>query len=129
MFAAGGPVSISSGGSVDFEARNADGDTFATSYGNILIRRPGMYYAAITVDIPKNTEVDTVMRLELDNQNITPPEIAVATAGDCITSNFTGHTVFHANAGSLLKLTSLRDMDVGCTTAQPVFTLTLIRIR
>ncbi len=106
-----------------------DSRYFTTSYGNILIRRPGLYYAAVTVDIPKNTEIDTVMRLELDNQNITPPEIAVATVCDGSTSNFAGHTVFHAGAGSLLKLSSLREMVVDSSTAQPIFTLTLTRIR
>ena len=113
---------------MDLEARSIDSRYFSTSYGSILIRRPGMYYAAVTVDIPKNTEVDTVMRLELDNQNITPPEIAVSTSCDGTTSNFAGHAVFRASAGSLLKLSSLRELTIDSGTAQPVFTVTLFRI-
>lgn len=110
------------------EPRSVDSNYFSTSYGSILIRRPGLYYAAITVDVPAHTEVDTIMRLELDNQNISPPEIAVTTTDDETTSNYAGHTVFHANAGSLLKLSSLRDFCVHCTTAQPLFTITLFKL-
>ena len=128
MFSADGPIRLSEGGTVNLEASHVDSSYFSTSYGSILIRRPGLYYAAVTVDIPGNTEVDTVMRLELDNQNITPPEIAVTTNDDETTSNYAGHTVFHAKAGSLLKLRSLREMAVHCATSQPVFTLTIFRI-
>ena len=128
LFSVGGPISLSAGGSVELEARNVDARCFTTSYGSILIRRPGLYYAAVTVDIPKHTEVDTVMRLELDNHNIMPPEIAVTTDCGDTTANFAGHTIFHAGAGSLLKLCSLREMIIDCGTAQPVFTVTLFRI-
>ena len=32
---------------------SADSEAFSTSYGSILIRRPGLYFAAVTVDIPE----------------------------------------------------------------------------
>ena len=44
------------------------------------------------------------------------------------THNFSGSTVFFASCGSLIKLSSLRELTIDQTTAQPVFTLTLIRI-
>ena len=83
----------------------------------------------MTADIPRRTEVDTTLRLELNNQIISPPEIAVVTDCDDETHNFAGSTVFFANANSLIKLSSLRELTISNTTAQPVFTLTLIRIR
>jgi hypothetical protein len=87
-----------------------------------------VYFAAVTVDIPGNAEVDTVIRLELDGRSIAPPEIAVTTNGGETTANYAGHAVFHAGAGSLLRLCSLNAMRVDCATAQPVFTLILFRI-
>ena len=127
-FSASGPIRLSEGGTVGFEACHADSDAFSTSYGSILIRRPGLYFAAVTVDIPANTETDTVMRLELDHQNIAPHEIAVNTCDDGTTSNYAGHAVFHAKAGSLLKLRSLKELSIHCAAAQPVFTLTIFRL-
>ena len=68
------------------------------------------------------------MRLELGNQALVPPEIAVTTAIDGATDNYAGHTVFHARAGELLKLSTLEALTISQTTAQPVFTLTLIKL-
>lgn len=128
VFSASGPIRLSEGGTVGFEACHADSEAFSTSYGSILIRRPGLYFAAVTVDIPANTEADTVMRLELDHQNIAPPEIAVNTCDDGTTSNYAGHAVFHAKAGSLLKLRSLKELTIHCAATQPVFTLTIFQL-
>ena len=128
MFSADGPIRLPEGGCVGLEVSRADSDYFTVSRGGILIRRPGVYFAAVTVDIPGSTEVDTVLRLELDGRSIAPPEIAVTTNDDETTANYAGHAVFHAGAGSVLRLSSLRGINVGCATTHPVFTLTLFRI-
>lgn len=128
VFSADGPIRLPEGGCVGLEVSRADSDYFTVSRGGILIRRPGVYFAAVTVDIPGSTEVDTVLRLELDGRSIAPPEIAVTTNDDETTANYAGHAVFHAGAGSVLRLSSLRGINVGCATTHPVFTLTLFRI-
>lgn len=128
VFTANGPLNLSPGSAVNFENRGGDPHCFGNSYGSILIRHPGLYFAAITVDIPKNADADTVMRLELDGRAITPPEIAVCTGCSGGPCNFCGHAIFRACAGSLLKLVTLRELSIECTTAQPVFTVTLFRI-
>ena len=129
VFTAGGPLNLSPGSAVNFENRGGDPHCFGNSYGSILIRHPGLYFAAISVDIPKNADADTVMRFELDGRAITPPEIVMSTdCGGCAT-NFCGHAIFQACAGSLLKLITLRELFIECTTAQPVFTVTLFKIR
>ena len=128
VFTAGGPLNLSAGSAVNFENHGGETHCFGNSYGSILIRHPGLYFVAVTVDIPKNADVDTVMRFELDGRAITPPEIAVcAGCGGCA-SNFCGHAIIQACAGSLLKLVTLREFFIECTTAQPVFTVTLFRI-
>ena len=128
VFTADAPICLSAGDAVDFEVCSTDAHCFTTSYGNILIRRPGLYCAAVTVNIPKNVETDTVMQLELDGQCIAASETAVSTICDGSTSNFAGHAIFRAGSGSLLKLVSRRALSIDCSAAQPVFTLTLFKI-
>ena len=129
VFTAGGPLNLSPGSAVNFETHGSESHCFGNSYGSILIRHPGLYFIAISVDIPKNADVDTVMRLELDGRAVAPPEIAVCTDCRGCASNFCGHAVLHAGAGSLLKLVTLHELFIECSTAQPVFTVTLLRIR
>ena len=129
MFEADCPVSLAAGGSVDFEARSADARYFGESRGNVLIRRPGLYYAAITVNIPKDVCTDTVLNLEMEGRSDALLSLPVATQDDCTASNFAASAVFHAKAGALLKLTTLNDLCVPCGCGHPLITLTLIKIR
>jgi len=127
VFFAHGAISLSAGGAVPLTARYADAQCFSCSYGNILIRRPGLYYAAVTMDVPGDCPISTVIRLELDNQAVCPPEIPVDTGCGGPAANFAGHTVFHARAGSLLKLSSLEAISLPDSGRQS-FTLTLFRL-
>lgn len=122
VFSASGPISLPAEGAVNLNARNVNADFFTASCGSIRIRRSGLYYAAVTADIPCESAVDTILRLELGSQPLVPPELAVTTG------NYAGHTVFHARAGELLKLSTLEALTISQTTAQPVFTLTLIKL-
>jgi len=128
VFALNGPVNLTPGCAVALTQRESNTDLFEADHGSIVIRESGFYYVAITVDIPKNAQVDTTMQLELNNRTLLPPRLAVSTSGDCTTGNFAGHTVFAAEAGSVLKLDSQEYMNVHCSPAQQVFTLTLIRL-
>ena len=128
VFTANGPINLSAGGTINLTGRNVNTDCFTTSFGSIRIRRAGIYFAMVTADIPVGTCVDTTLRLELGNQALVPPELAIVTHSDCESHNFAGSTVFCAKAGELLKLSTLDALTIGQTTAQPVFTLTLIQI-
>ena len=128
MFTANGPINLSAGGTINLTGRNVNTDCFTTSFGSIRIRHTGIYFAMVTADIPIGTCVDTTLRLELGNQVLVPPELAIVTHSDCDTHNFAGSTVFCAKAGELLKLSTLDALTISQTTAQPIFTLTLIQI-
>ena len=128
VFTADGPINLSAGGTINLTCRNVNTDCFTTTYGSIRIRRAGIYFAMVTADIPVGTCVDATLRLELGNQVLVPPELSIVTHSDCDTHNFAGSTVFCARAGELLKLSTLDALTVSQTTAQPVFTLTLIQI-
>ena len=107
---------------------SGDGKGCSACHGGIRLRRPGIYCVMVSVDIPQNADVDTVMRLELDGRILTPPEIHVDTQGCECARSHTGCATFCANAGSTLRLTTLRELNVPCTSARPVFTVTVVRI-
>lgn len=108
--------------------QNVCSHTFSTSYGSILIRRPGTYYAAITADIPAGTEVETALHFELNGQPLDCPALNIDTCGGCGATNYAASGVFRAGAGSLLKLIGMNDLNICKAGAQPVFTVTLIRL-
>lgn len=127
LYAANGPISLQAGGIVPWTARNVNGNDFILNNGSIQILRSGMYYAALTADIPANTAVNTTIGMSLNNQPIVPPQLVINTASEAENNNYAGHTIFYANEGSVLQVNSLNAMTVGATT-QPVFTLTLFRL-
>lgn len=128
MFSVNGPIALTAGSSATLATRNVSSDCFTSSYGNVLFRRSGVYYAALTVDIPENSVVDTTVKLDLDGQEIVPSAINVTTTSDSASDNFAGHAVFRAEEGSVLKIVSKDAMTVNQATATPLFTLTLVRI-
>lgn len=127
LYAANGPISLQAGGIVPWTARNVNGNDFILNNGSIQILRSGMYYAALTADIPANTTVNTTIGMSLNNQPIVPPQLVINTASEAENNNYAGHTIFYANEGSVLQVNSLNALTVGATT-QPVFTLTLFRL-
>lgn len=128
VYAACAPLSVSAGDAVPLSLQNACSHTFSTSYGSILIRRPGIYYAAVAADIPACAEVETALSFELNGQTIDCPALNIDTCGGCGAMNYAASGVFRAGAGSLLKLISMNDLNICKACAQPVFTITLIRL-
>lgn len=128
VFAVNGPFNVSGGGDICLSARNVNSHFFAINGGNIIIRQPGVYHASVTMDVPVGMDVDTVLQMELDNQRLVPPEIAVTTDSHSSTHNYAGHTMFHAAAGSVLKLSTLNTLCCHNATSHPIITLTLAKI-
>jgi len=122
-FTAYGPFSLAPGGTVPLAGMSCE-----CSAGSVVIPSDGVYYAVISVEVPDCVDAETCIRLELDDRRLTPPEINVSACGSCAAHSYTGHAVFQAAAGSLLKLTSTEALNVPDATSQPVFTLTLIRL-
>jgi hypothetical protein len=128
MFSAGGRLCLAAGESVEFEAQETTGGCFGVSYGSIVIRRSGTYCAAVTVDIPKGAEVDTVMRLELSGRSAPLAEIPVEKDCGGASANFAGHAVFTAGEGAVLKLTTLNDFEIPCGCGRPIIKLLIHRV-
>lgn len=128
VFALSGPVSLCAGGAVEFSPCDVNPDCFACKKGCIVLRRPGLYRATLTADIPRFTEVDTALRLERNGKAIPAAEINVE-AGECASAmNYTADAIFEADAGDQLKIRITNAVNIDCTAGRNVFRLTLYRI-
>lgn len=124
MFAINGPFDFVPGCTVGLKARGADARFFSVYDGCITIRRAGTYHLAVIVNIPMGETADTVLSLDLDGQRLVPPELAIET---CSGNDYAGHTVFHAEAGSVLKLNTRNALCCAATHA-PVISMILTRL-
>lgn len=126
VFTLGAPVCAGCGEALCLTAR-AGSDCFSANGSGITIRQSGVYYAAITVDCPCDTAVDTVFHMELDGQCLSLPEVAVNNAYGSMSGNFSGNAIFQAHAGSVLRLSTLNALNIS-SASHPVVTLTLFKI-
>ena len=122
-FTSYGPFSITDGGTIPLTGQSCE-----CTAGGIVIPQDGVYYAVVSVNVPVNTDMDTCIRLELNDRRLTPPDIDIHAYGSCAAHSYSGNAVFRAEAGSLLRLVSTEPISCPDVTAQPVFTLTLIRL-
>ena len=122
-FTSYGPFSIADGGTIPLT-----GQCCECTAGGIVIPQDGVYYAVVSVNVPCGTDMDTCIRLELNDRRLTPPDISVHACGSCTTHSYSSNAVFRAEAGSLLRLISTEHISCPDATAEPVFTLTLVRL-
>ena len=127
-FAADTPVELAAGDAVELSPTFANTGDFTASQEGVRIHRAGDYLAVYTVHIPAQHAVSSRFLLTLDGARIEASAQDVATVADCSTNGYTMHAMFHAEAGSLLKLVSLRPVSVCASSASNVFTLSLTRI-
>lgn len=124
-----GPVDVAAGGAINVVERDTNTNLLSVEGGRIILRAPGVYYAAVTTDIPLEIAVNTVLQMELNSRILTQPQIAVeTTTSDTAASNYAGHTVFQAECGSVLRLLSQSALNITTASTQPIFTLTLVRL-
>lgn len=110
--------------------QSGSGRCFSVTGNEIVLQSPGVYYAALSVDVPAQTAVDSVIGLQLNGVPVSPPQLeVVTTATGESTMNYTGSGVFSASAGSVLQVVSSDAFSVPDTTAQPVLSLVLVRLR
>ena len=111
------------------EMREGDDNFFTVCGGSITLEAGGAYHAALTVDVPPDNIVDSILAIELDGYPLTPPGLTVtADTTDGSTANYAANCIFHAEAGSVLRLTASDPISINAATAQPVFTLVLMKL-
>lgn len=128
VFTLGGAVHISAGGTAEFAPCDVNPDYFTCRGGSIVIRRPGLYRAVLTVEIPKFTEADTVLRLELNGKPIPAAEIHVDAADCAAAVSYTTDAVFEACAGAKLKMRASNALNIGREGGGTLIKMTIHRI-
>lgn len=128
VFTLSGAVHISAGGAAEFAPCDVNPDSFTCRGSSIVIRRPGLYRAALTVEIPKFTEADTVLHLDLNGNAIPAAEIAVDAADCAAAVSYTTDAVFEACAGAKLKLRATNALNIGREGGGTLIKLTIYRI-
>ena len=128
VFSANGPINLTAGEAIPWTVRDATINDFTVSGGAIQINNAGYYHALLNANIPANTEVSTILHLELNGQAIDASRMAVTTSNQASAHNFTGSTVIYAPAGATLRTITQSAATINLTTAQPIFALTLVKL-
>ena len=128
VFSLGGSVHLSVGGAAEFAPRDVNPDYFSCRGDAIVIRRPGLYRAVLTADIPKFTEADTILGLDLNGKRIPAAEMALDAADCASATSYTTDAIFEANAGDKLRMCTANALNVNCGSDRNLFKLTIYRI-
>lgn len=127
-FTAAAPVQLGPGGNVNFTAAGGNPDGFSVESGGIRIENAGTYMAIYTVNVPANAAVSSRFVLTMNGSSIPASAMDVSATADDGTGGNTISTLFTAEEGSLLNLSSLSPVSIGASPASNIFTLTLIAI-
>lgn len=115
IFTLSAPVQLSAGDAVEFTPCDVNPDGFSCRGDSIVLRRPGLYRAVLTADIPKFTDTDTVLSLRLNGEPIAAAEMALDTNNCSSATNSTFDAIFEANAGDRLRVCTSNALTVGCS--------------
>ena len=128
VFTLNGSVHLDAGGAAEFTPGDVNPDCFACKKDGIILRRRGLYRAVLTADIPKFTEAETVLSLDLNGSSLPGADLAVD-VNDCASAmNYTAEAIFEAVAGAKLKLFTSGSLNISCVDNRNIIRLILYRI-
>lgn len=114
IFTLSTPVRLSAGDAVEFTPCDVNPDGFACRGDSIVLRRPGLYRAVLTANIPKFTDTDTVLSLQLNGEPIAAAEMTLDTNDCSSATNSALDAIFEASAGDRLRVCTFNALTVGC---------------
>lgn len=127
MFMAMAPTAVAPNGIIPLVGCNGlyYDEKLAVNGGMITIEEGGTYLASYTVRVPEGAEVDSTITL---NVNDASQSSAIANVGGGAPNSFTAQAIFEACDRSTVTLRSSDAINVTDTSAQPLFTLSLVRL-
>ncbi len=127
LFSAMLPMAVAANGIVPLASNNCIGavSEFPVNSGLITVEEQGTYLATYTVRVPEGQTVDSTFTL---NVNDASQSSAVVEAGGQGPMGFTGQAIFDVRDRSTVTLRSSDAINVTETAAQPLVTLTLVRL-
>ena len=103
-------------------------DSFDVNSGLITLEKAGTYLASYNVQVPGAVALDTTVTLNVENASQAPAAMEVITAEGDATSSFSAQAIFQADEGDTVSLRTTDAINATDTAAQPIFTLSLVRI-
>lgn len=100
-------------------------EDFALNSGLITLKRAGTYMATYTVRVPEGATLDTIATL---NVNDASQSSAITQVGGTAPYATTAQAVFEADAGDTVTLRTSEAINIATTNAQPLFTLSLMKL-
>ena len=125
MFMAQLPMAVGPNGIIPLVFNNpCKSDNFEVNSGLVKVERAGTYLATYTVRVPEAAALTTTITLNVDNAS---QSSAITQVGEA-NSEYTAQAIFQADEGDIVALRTSEAINVTDTAAQPMFTLSLVRL-
>ncbi len=127
IFSAMLPMAVAANGIIPLVNNNCLGavEGFPVNSGLVTIEQPGTYLATYTVRVPEGQTVDSTLTL---NVNDASQSSAVSQIGGEGPAGFTAQAIIDVGENATLALRSSEAINLTETSAQPLVTLSLVRI-
>ena len=127
LFSAMLPMAVAANGIIPLVNNNCFGvgEGFPVNSGLVTIEQPGTYLATYTVRVPEGQTVASTLTL---NVNDASQSSAISQIGGEGPAGFTAQAIFDVCDHSTLALRSSEAINLTGTSAQPLVTLSLVRI-
>lgn len=129
MFMTSLPVATLANGIIPLARTMCGCDAFTVNSGMITLREPGTYLATYTVRVPMGTELSTTTTLNLNDAMQTSGIAVIDTGAEATgTVSTTAQAILNVESGDTVTLRSSDPINVAGTAAQPMFTLSLVKL-
>ena len=126
LFSACQPMAVAAEGMVPLAKGFCGCHEFGVNGGRISLSEPGVYLATLTVQIPEETEVESVFTLNVEG--VSQPSAIIPVTADGAAFSATAQAIFEADEGDAVFVESSEVVNVTDPAIQPMVTLTLMRL-
>ena len=126
LFSAMLPMAVTANGVIPLVKNNcAHAADFPVNSGLITVDERGTYLATYTVRVPEGAELDSTITL---NVNDASQSSAIAQVGGTAPGGATAQAIFDVSDRATVTLRSSEAINITDTSAQPLFTLSLVKL-
>lgn len=122
------PIAIAANGVIPLVVNNPCRDScYDVNSGLITIDEGGTYLATYNVRLPEGATVDTTVTLNVDDASQSSAVTQIMSEGTG-TQGYSAQAIFDADAGATVALKSSQAINLTDTSAQPLFSLSLVKL-
>ena len=126
LFSAMLPMAVTANGIIPLVNNSCvKANDFPVNSGLITVEERGTYLATYTVRVPEGAAMDSTITL---NVNDASQSSAIAEVGGAAPATTTAQAIFEVNDRATVTLRSSESINITDTCAQPLFTLSLVKL-